>query len=188
MPGRQRRTSDVQQSPLRRGQLRVQVRRAEISRSLHKGWDLRRMDQDRGRQVRSSGQCSRKYPGRNRPHYLDHDDVIHWKKYLLNKPKASLNCTFSKCHRNVVLKVCLKKWANPGLFFIYFRLFKHTLQFLQQINVKKCPSSIRYWDSNPWPFGHESPPITTRPVCLIESVKCIYLLRNLLNTKQKCFT
>ena len=25
---------------------------------------------------------------------------------------------------------------------IYFRLFKHTLQFLQQINVKKCPSSI----------------------------------------------
>ena len=29
-----------------------------------------------------------------------------------------------------------KKMANPGLFFIYFRLFKHTLQFLQQINVK----------------------------------------------------
>ena len=29
-----------------------------------------------------------------------------------------------------------KKWANLGLFFIYFRLFKHTLQFLQQINVK----------------------------------------------------
>ena len=23
-----------------------------------------------------------------------------------------------------------------GLFFIYFRLFKHTLQYLQQINVK----------------------------------------------------
>ena len=29
-----------------------------------------------------------------------------------------------------------KKWANPGLFFVYFRLFKQTLQFLQQINVK----------------------------------------------------
>ena len=55
------------------------------------------------------------------------------------------------------------KWANPGLFFIYFRLFKHTLQFLQQINVKKCPSSIRYQVSNPQPFGCESPPITTRP-------------------------
>ena len=30
----------------------------------------------------------------------------------------------------------LKKWANPGLFFVYFRLFKQTLQLLQQINVK----------------------------------------------------
>ena len=27
----------------------------------------------------------------------------------------------------------------------------------------KCQSSIRCWDSNPWPSGHESPPITTRP-------------------------
>ena len=27
----------------------------------------------------------------------------------------------------------LNKWANPSLFFIYFRLFKHTLQILQQI-------------------------------------------------------
>ena len=26
--------------------------------------------------------------------------------------------------------------SRPGPFFIYFRLFKHTLQFLQQINVK----------------------------------------------------
>ena len=34
-----------------------------------------------------------------------------------------------------------KKWANPGLFFVYFRLFKQTLQFLQQINVKM---SIQY--------------------------------------------
>ena len=30
--------------------------------------------------------------------------------------------------------------AIPDLFLIYFRLFKQTLQFLQQINVKKCPS------------------------------------------------
>ena len=28
------------------------------------------------------------------------------------------------------------KWANPALFFIYFRLFKHTLQFLKQTHVK----------------------------------------------------
>ena len=51
----------------------------------------------------------------------------------------------------------------PCLFFVHFRLFKQTLQFLQQINGKKCPSSIRCWDSNPRPSEHESPPITTRP-------------------------
>ena len=32
------------------------------------------------------------------------------------------------------------KWANPGLFFIYFRLFNQTIQFLQQINVKNVKS------------------------------------------------
>ena len=34
----------------------------------------------------------------------------------------------------------LKKWANPVLFFIHFRLFKRTLLFLQQINVKNVQS------------------------------------------------
>ena len=29
-----------------------------------------------------------------------------------------------------------KKWAIPGLFFVYFRLFKQTLIFLQQMNMK----------------------------------------------------
>ena len=52
---------------------------------------------------------------------------------------------------------------RPLLSFI-FGLFKQTsLQFLQQIYVKKCPSSIRCWDSNPWPLECEFPPITTRP-------------------------
>ena len=59
--------------------------------------------------------------------------------------------------------------AIPGLFFVYFYLFKQALQalqalqFLQQIIVKKCLSSIRCWDSNPRPLELESPPITTRP-------------------------
>ena len=58
----------------------------------------------------------------------------------------------------------LKKWANPGLFFVYFRSFsnKH-YKFLQQIFVKKYPSSIRCPDSNPRPLECESPSITTRP-------------------------
>ena len=52
---------------------------------------------------------------------------------------------------------------SPASFFVYFDLFKQTLQFLQQINVKKCPSSIRCRDSNPGPSEYESPTITTRP-------------------------
>ena len=56
------------------------------------------------------------------------------------------------------------KWAIiPDIFFVNFRLFKTTLQFLQQINLKKCPSSIWCWDLNPQPSEHESPPRTTRP-------------------------
>ena len=47
----------------------------------------------------------------------------------------------------------------PRPLFVYFRLvYKQTLQLLQQINVNKCPFSIRCMDSNPQPSGHESPP------------------------------
>ena len=63
----------------------------------------------------------------------------------------------------VHLIIVFLKWANRGLFFIYFCLFKHTLQFLQQINVKKCPSSIWCRESISQHLEHEYPPITTRP-------------------------
>ena len=58
------------------------------------------------------------------------------------------------------------------LFLIYFHLFKQTLQFLQQIYARKCPSSIQCWDSNPQPSEHKSPPITTRPghICYNKNV------------------
>ena len=35
-----------------------------------------------------------------------------------------------------------QKWTNPGLFLSIFGLFKQTIQFLKQINVKKM--SIQY--------------------------------------------
>ena len=73
------------------------------------------------------------------------------------------NITFKEKDLWLIFEQLFKKWANPGLFFIYFCLFKHTLQFLQQINVKKCPSSMWWRDSNSRPLEHESPPITTRP-------------------------
>ena len=56
---------------------------------------------------------------------------------------------------------CLK-WAFPSSFRL-FSSFQTNINFLQQINVKKCPSSILCWDSNSQPLECESPPITTRP-------------------------
>ena len=41
-------------------------------------------------------------------------------------------------------------------------LFKQTIQILHQKNLKKCPSSIQWSDSNSWPFEHESSAITVR--------------------------
>ena len=45
---------------------------------------------------------------------------------------------------------------------VYFRLFKKTFNFIQQIYVKKCQSSIRCRDSNQQPSDNETPTITTR--------------------------
>ena len=53
---------------------------------------------------------------------------------------------------------------TPASFsFIFVFSNNYVLQFLQQINVKKCPSSIRRQDSNSQPSDYESPPLTTRP-------------------------
>ena len=38
-----------------------------------------------------------------------------------------------------------------------FCLFKQTIQILQEINVKKCPSSIRYRNLNSQPSDYEKP-------------------------------
>ena len=53
--------------------------------------------------------------------------------------------------------------ANPGLFFVYFGLFKQTLQFFTANMCEKSPSKIQCRDSNPRPSECDSPPITTRP-------------------------
>ena len=56
-----------------------------------------------------------------------------------------------------------KKWANPGLFFVYFRSFQtNNTIFIANI-CEKCPSSIWCQDLNPWPSEREPLPITTRP-------------------------
>ena len=58
----------------------------------------------------------------------------------------------------------LKNVPSPASFSFIFGLFQTKINtILQKINVKKCPSSIWHWDSNPRHSERESSPITTRP-------------------------
>ena len=63
-----------------------------------------------------------------------------------------------------------KKMGQPRPLFHLFSSFQTHITILQQINVKKCPSSIRCPDLNSRPLEHESHPITTRPECFIGSM------------------
>ena len=56
--------------------------------------------------------------------------------------------------------ICFSKWANPGLFFVNFGLFKQTIKFLHHNQCEKmsCPSSIWRRASNPRPLEHEPSP------------------------------
>ena len=54
--------------------------------------------------------------------------------------------------------------GHPRPLFVYFQSFHANINtIVQQMKVKKCPSSKQHWDSNPRPSECESPPITTRP-------------------------
>ena len=65
----------------------------------------------------------------------------------------------------------------PASFIIYFRSFQTNIIIIfTTIQCEKCPSSIRCWDSNPWPLDHESPPITTRPGLPPKSLYFLHLL------------
>ena len=57
----------------------------------------------------------------------------------------------------------LKNGSATASFSFTFGLFKQTTQILQQINVKKCPSSNCCQDSNSQSSDYESPPLTIRP-------------------------
>ena len=56
---------------------------------------------------------------------------------------------------------CLKNGPTPASFHLFSVFSNKHYNFLQQIDVKKCRSSIWCWDSNP--LEYESLPITTRP-------------------------
>ena len=85
------------------------------------------------------------------------------KLYCFNFLQSSL-FLFLSLSVQLTLSACitLSSLIRFYLFLIYFRLFKQTIQFLQQINVKM---SIQYLvlGFEPMTFEHESPSITTRP-------------------------
>ena len=63
--------------------------------------------------------------------------------------------------------------GDPGLFFVYLRSCQ-TNNIILLINVKKCPSSIGWCNSNSRPLEHESSPITNRPGLLPIRSNCLY--------------
>ena len=58
----------------------------------------------------------------------------------------------------------LNKWANPGLFFVYFLSFQtNIITICTKIRCEKCPNRIQCQDLNQQPLECESLPITTIP-------------------------
>ena len=49
--------------------------------------------------------------------------------------------------------IFLKKWTNPGLFFVCFQSFQTNNTIFTTNQCEKCPSIIRPRDSNPQPFN-----------------------------------
>ena len=78
-----------------------------------------------------------------------------------NGPRTGilLQCNLATMFKGYVMVVeflCegVLKRGQSRPFLIYFRLFKHTLQFFQKINMKKCPSNIRCQDLNSRPLEY----------------------------------
>ena len=86
-----------------------------------------------------------------------------FKKSIKTPKLSSSEVTKYKVTKYNLWILTVKKWANPGLFFVFFSLFKQTSNnFLQQINMKNVNSiQNTCQDSNPRPLDHESSPITT---------------------------
>ena len=63
----------------------------------------------------------------------------------------------------MICRVFLKNGPTLAFFCLFLVFSNKHYKFLQQIYVKKCPSSIWWRDLNPRSLERESPPITTRP-------------------------
>ena len=86
----------------------------------------------------------------------------HWTQLSILDKLVSLS---SSCETSSTRFVFFFKWPILGLFFVYFRLYKQILQFLQQIYVKKCyvHQVCGARSQTHHNLQHTCPPITTRP-------------------------
>ena len=71
-----------------------------------------------------------------------------------DESNVRLNITIQLFHEEIERKYIvffLKKWANPGHFFIYFRSFQTNITIFttNQCEKMSCPSSIWRQDLNP---------------------------------------
>ena len=74
-------------------------------------------------------------------------------------------------------KTFLNGPSLASFWFIFGLFFKQTIQFLQQINVIKCPSSIQCLDSNSQPSDYESPRLTTRALCYQSTAEVYFYIK-----------
>ena len=56
------------------------------------------------------------------------------------------------------------KMGHSQPLFVYFWSFQISIQLYTTNKCENDPSSVQHWNSNSWPLGGESPPITTRPM------------------------
>ena len=76
---------------------------------------------------------------------------------------APIEEVFSHLHISLYLLFFKKNGPTPASFRLFLVFSSKHYKFLQQIDVKKCPFSIRGRDSNPQPLERESLPISTTP-------------------------
>ena len=92
--------------------------------------------------------------------------ILHGKTSLsVHKIAAWNRISKRPIERSLRKKYLFSKWANPGLFSFIFVLFQANNTIFTTNKYEKISSSSSIWwlDSNPWPPGHKSSPITTRP-------------------------
>ena len=86
---------------------------------------------------------------------------IRFSTYIISSKGLPL---YAKHFTPTVRRILFLNGPFPASFSFILSPFQTNINtILQQINVKKCPSSIWHQDSNPRPSERESPPITTRP-------------------------